>query len=221
MLSNIAQIEIFEDSESIMTLKRYLSTEHAINSILELLEYATDDQSTLKCLRLLASIIIQNKSSQVEAADQDLLALFEKINGYDRLKDLLAHKMLEMQHLQVKRIFAQLIEIACDELGCSSRIDEKVSMQTGIRQPNIFGSKIKFMQMGLDLIKSAPVNQSIQFLEMVQILLKVDANMQVFRQHIGFNSILSLFRLIEQNYRFLSLYDITLALFELFISGIA
>ena len=39
-------------------------------------------------------------------------------------------------------------------------------------------------------------------------------------QCIGFNSILSLFRLIEQNYRFLNLYDTTLALFELFISGI-
>ena len=43
-----------------MTLKRYLSTEEAINTILELLEHAIDDDSTLKCLRLLASILIQN-----------------------------------------------------------------------------------------------------------------------------------------------------------------
>ena len=80
---------------------------------------------------------------------------------------------------------------------------------------------MKFLQMGLDLVQSAPVDQSIQFLEMVQTLLKVDANLHVFRQHIGFNQILSLFRLIEQNYNFLSLYDITLALFEIFVSNIA
>ena len=58
VLPDSSQIEVFQDSDSIMTLKRYLSTEHAINAILELLEYATDDESTLKCLRLLASIII-------------------------------------------------------------------------------------------------------------------------------------------------------------------
>ena len=52
-------------------------------------------------------------------------------------------------------------------------------------------------------------------------MLKVDVNLEVFRKHIGFNSILSLLRLIEQNSRFLSLYDIALALFELFISGIS
>ena len=43
----------------------------------------------------------------------------------------------------------------------------------------------------------------------------------MFRKHIGINAIFSLFRLIEQNYKFLSLYDITLALFELYIGGIS
>lgn len=75
--------------------------------------------------------------------------------------------------------------------------------------------------MGLDLVKSAPVDQSKIFLEMVQTLLKVDKNLEVFRKHIGLDAIFSLFRLVEQNYKFLSLYDITLALFELFIGGIA
>lgn len=51
--------------------------------------------------------------------------------------------------------------------------------------------------------------------------MKVDENLKVFRKHIGINSIFSLFRLIEQYYKFLSLYDITLALFELFIGGIS
>lgn len=55
---------------------------------------------------------------------------------------------------------------------------------------------------------------------MVQILLKEDKNLQIFRKHIGFDSILSLFRMIEQNYRFWGLYDITLSLFELSISAI-
>ena len=56
---------------------------------------------------------------------------------------------------------------------------------------------------------------------MVQTLLNVDENLEVFRKHIGLNAIFSLFRLVEQNYKFLSLYDITLALFELFIGGIS
>lgn len=58
-------------------------------------------------------------------------------------------------------------------------------------------------------------------MEMVQILLKVDRNLDVFRERIGLSAILDLFRLIEQNYRFLNLYDNTLTLFELFISGIS
>lgn len=65
------------------------------------------------------------------------------------------------------------------------------------------------------------MDQSNQFLEMVLTLLKDDENLRVFRENIGFRAILELFRLIEQNYRFLGLYDITLALFELFISGIS
>ena len=75
--------------------------------------------------------------------------------------------------------------------------------------------------MGLDLVESVPVDQSIQFLEMVQTLLKDDDNLFVFRKHIGINAIFSLFRLIELNYKFLSLYDITLSLFELFIGGVS
>ena len=55
---------------------------------------------------------------------------------------------------------------------------------------------------------------------MVQILLKEDENLQIFRKHIGFNSILALFRMIEQNNRFWSLYDISLSIFEIFISAI-
>ena len=56
---------------------------------------------------------------------------------------------------------------------------------------------------------------------MVFTLLKNDDNLKVFREKIGFSAILELFRLVEQNYRFLGLYDITLALFELFISGVS
>lgn len=62
VVTNLANIEVFQDSDSIMTLKRYLSTQHAIKAIFELLEFASDDLSTLKCLRLLACIIIQNKN---------------------------------------------------------------------------------------------------------------------------------------------------------------
>ena len=74
--------------------------------------------------------------------------------------------------------------------------------------------------MGLSLVKSSPVDQSIQFLEMLQNLLKQDKNLEIFRQHIGFDSILSLFRMIEQNQRFRGLYDSNLSLFELFICAI-
>ena len=56
---------------------------------------------------------------------------------------------------------------------------------------------------------------------MVFTLLKNDDNLKVFREKIRFSAILELFRLVEQNYRFLGLYDITLALFELFISGVS
>ena len=63
----------------------------------------------------------------------DLLALFDQMNGYGRLKDLLAQKLPEMRPKHVKRVFAQLVEVACDELNCSLRIDERLSQQTGIR----------------------------------------------------------------------------------------
>ena len=58
LADDTSAIEVFQDSESIMTLKRYLSTEHTINAILDLLEATVDNDSTLKCLRLLASILI-------------------------------------------------------------------------------------------------------------------------------------------------------------------
>ena len=35
--------------------------------------------------------------------------------------------------------------------------------------------------MGLSLVKSSPVDQSIQFLEMLQNLLKQDKNLEIFR----------------------------------------
>ena len=100
------------------------------------------------------------------------------------------------------------------------RIDEKVAQAKRFRQPVLYSNRIKFLEIGLELIKKSPVKQSIQFLEMVQILLKEDENLEIFRRHIGFNSILSLFRIIEQNNRFWGLYDISLALFELFIGAI-
>lgn len=81
-----------------MTLKRYLSTEHAINAILELVDFAIDEEATLKCLRLLASVIIQNhvvEDSQLDGKDR-ILGLFEKINGYSRLEAFLAKKLPEM-----------------------------------------------------------------------------------------------------------------------------
>lgn len=107
-----------------MTLKRYLSTEHAMNAILDLLEATVDDESTLKCLRLLASIIIQNTDSAC-----DLIKL-----DFDRLKNLLAFKMPEMHHSQTRAVFAQLLECACDELYCSLRMqDESICQSTGIR----------------------------------------------------------------------------------------
>jgi len=86
-----------------MTLKRYLSTKHAINAVLELLEHAHDDESALKSLRLLACIIIQNKSSQKRA---ELLDLFESIDGYTRLKTLLAQRLQVMQASSTRRLFA-------------------------------------------------------------------------------------------------------------------
>lgn len=58
LTDDASSIEVFQDSDSIMTLKRYLSTEYAINAILDLLEATVEDDSTLKCLRLLASILI-------------------------------------------------------------------------------------------------------------------------------------------------------------------
>ena len=73
-----------------MTLKRYLSTEHAIKAILDLLEYSVDDESTLKCLKLLASIITQNKNTSEQQIDS--------LVDLGRLKDLLASKMPEMHH---------------------------------------------------------------------------------------------------------------------------
>ena len=76
-------IEVFEDSDFIMTLKRYLSTTHSVKAILELFELAGDNEGTLKCLRLLASIIIQNK-------DSELLRIFDEVEGYTRLQGLLA-----------------------------------------------------------------------------------------------------------------------------------
>ena len=88
-------LEVFQDSDSIMTLKRYLSTEHAINAILDLLESTVDDESTLKCLRLLASILIQNKDTV-----QELIKL-----DHGRLKNLLASKLPEMHHNQTGAVF--------------------------------------------------------------------------------------------------------------------
>lgn len=96
-----------------------------------------------------------------------MLSIFEQIDGYSRLQQLLAQKLPEMQHLQVKRVFAQLIEIACDELNCSMRIDEKVVQAKRFRQPVLYSNRIKFLEIGLELIKKSPVKQSIQFLEMV------------------------------------------------------
>lgn len=84
----------------------------------------------------------------------------------------------------------------------------------------LFANKIKFLKIGFDLVPSSQAQPSMQFLEMVQILLKEDKNLQLLRRHIGFSSILALFRMIEQNDHFLSLYDITLTLFELFISAL-
>ena len=156
LTDDTSAIEVFHDSDSIMTLKRYLSTEHAINAILDLLEATVDDDSTLKCLRLLASILIQNKQATAELVNLDLA----------RLTNLLASKLPEMHHSQQTRaVFTQLIEISCDELNCSLRIDDH--QLTGIRQPALYQSRISFLQMGLDLVESAPVDQSIQFLEML------------------------------------------------------
>jgi len=35
-----------------------------------------------------------------------MLHIFDQIDGYNRLQALLAHKLPEMKHFQVKRVFA-------------------------------------------------------------------------------------------------------------------
>ena len=94
LTDDASSIEVFQDSDSIMTLKRYLSTEYAINAILDLLEATVEDDSTLKCLRLLASILIQNKERS-NLVDLDLA----------RLTNLLASKLPDMYHSQTKAVF--------------------------------------------------------------------------------------------------------------------
>ena len=47
------------------------------------------------------------------------------------------------------------------------RIDEKVVQAKRFRQPVLYSNRIKFLEIGLELIKKSPVKQSIQFLEMV------------------------------------------------------
>ena len=93
-----AQIEVFQDSDFIMTLKRYLSTKHSINAILDLLESSFDNEASMKCLRLLASIIIQNKNSDGRKDQSELLEIFTQIDGFSRLKALLAQKLPQMPH---------------------------------------------------------------------------------------------------------------------------
>ena len=56
--SALSHIEVFQESDFSMTLKRYLSTQDSINAVLGLFELASDDEQTLKCLRLLACITI-------------------------------------------------------------------------------------------------------------------------------------------------------------------
>ena len=55
------------------------------------------------------------------------MVIFDRVNGYSRLESILAQKLPELKLAQVKQLFTLLIEIACDELNCSLRIDDKIS----------------------------------------------------------------------------------------------
>ena len=55
---------------------------------------------------------------------------------------------------------------------------------------------------------------------MLQLLLSEDRNLVVFHRNFNMQPILSLFGVMESNYRLTNLYDSTLALFELFVDGI-
>jgi hypothetical protein len=97
-------------------MKKCLSREEVLKHIFNILEFTTnDDDSFLLSFRLLAALLTKNQNNA--------LALFEKLNGFKRLEQLLKAKTSDMHNNQLKRVLAQIVEIACNELNSSFRID--------------------------------------------------------------------------------------------------
>lgn len=114
MISNEDKVVLFCETDSVLRLKSLLSTDKALKTILRLVETAHDDESILLSLRLLAACLIKNDA---------LMAIFAEQNAFKSFEELLQTKMLELHPQPIKRLLAQIIEIACDELFCSLRVD--------------------------------------------------------------------------------------------------
>jgi hypothetical protein len=68
-----------------------MSGEEVFKAILNILDYASnDDEALLLSFRLLASLLIRNQNNA--------LAVFEKLNGFKRLENLLISKICEMHN---------------------------------------------------------------------------------------------------------------------------
>lgn len=116
--------EVFQETKNLITMKKCLSREEVIKQIFNILELASsDDESFLLTFRLLAALLIRNYN--------DALVVFERLNGFKRLEQLLRNKTAEMQSNSVKRVLAQIVEIACNELNCSFRIDPNSNRKRG------------------------------------------------------------------------------------------
>lgn len=199
-----------------------MTKEEVFKAIFHVMDFAiNDDEALLLSFRLLAALLIRNQN--------DALSIFEKLNGFKKLEALLTSKICEMHNNQLSRVFAQLIEISCNELNCSFRIDPYSNNRCKTIKPPILDdslaqnttfSRTTFLEIALRIVKNSPVDQGFYFLQMLQLLLTEDRNLKIFHRNFDLNPILNLCKLVEYNYRLQNLYDPTLALVELFINGI-
>lgn len=68
-----------------------MSGEEVFKAIFNILDYSSnDDEALLLSFRLLASLLIRNQNNA--------LAVFEKLNGFKRLENLLISKICEMHN---------------------------------------------------------------------------------------------------------------------------